>query len=307
MASSRDIKSRIKSVKNTQKITQAMKMVAAAKVKKAETTVKASRPFSSNLITVFKQLLATKPEITNVSGIKCSKAIENYPELLKQREIKTVALLVITSDKGLAGSYNATVVKRAVNEIKELKANGCSAKLFIVGNKGMASLSREFKNTDVEIIQRYSKLPAVPTIGSANVIADDIAEAYIEGKIDKIEIITTKFKSMISYKVEKIDLLPVVPPENEQNNKISSEMLFEPSPEVILQKIVPLYIANTIYSSLLEAAASELASRMNAMSNATKNAQEMIQNLTLSYNKIRQASITQEILEVVGGANALGK
>ncbi|MFA6989903.1 MAG: ATP synthase F1 subunit gamma [Candidatus Gastranaerophilaceae bacterium] len=306
MASSRDIKSRIKSVKNTQKITQAMKMVAAAKVKRAETTVKASRPFSNNLAEIFKQLLLAKPEINNAQNLKYSTPIENYPELLKQREIKTVALLVITSDKGLAGSYNATVVKKAINEIKDLKAKGYDTKLFIVGNKGIASLSREFKNTNVEIIQKYTKLPAVPTIGSASVMADDIAEAYIDGKIDKIEIITTKFRSMISYKVEKIDLLPVVPPKNEHNNQVSSEMLFEPSPEVILQKIVPLYISNTIYSSLLEAAASELASRMNAMSNATKNAQEMIQNLTLSYNKIRQASITQEILEVVGGANALG-
>jgi F-type H+-transporting ATPase subunit gamma len=305
MASLRDIKSRIKSVKNTQKITQAMKMVAAAKVKKAETTVKAARPFSENLKRVFTQLLASKPEINNFS-LNFSRPIENYPELLKQREIKTVALLVITSDKGLAGSYNAGIVKRTVNEVKALKSQGLGIKLFIVGNKGIVSLGREYKNSDVEIVQKYTKLPALPTIGASNVIADDIAEAYISGSVDKIEIITTKFKSMISYKIEKTDLLPVVPPDNNQNT-LSSEMLFEPSPETILQNIVPLYVANMIYSSILEATASELASRMNAMSNATSNAQEMIQGLTLSYNKLRQASITQEILEVISGANALSK
>lgn len=304
MPNLRDIKNRIKSVKNTQKITQAMKMVAAAKVKKAENSVKAARPFSNNLIRVFKQLLASKPEIHN-PDIKFKKPIENYPELLKVRKIKNVGLLVITSDKGLAGAFNANVVKKTINTVKKLTEQGIGVKLFVVGNKGITALSRQYAETEVKIEKTYSKLPAIPTVGASSVIAEDMALSFVSGDIDKIEIITTKFKSMLSYNVELLDLLPVIPPEHDSEHGLHSEMLFEPTPEKILQKIVPLYVANTIYESLLESAASELAARMNAMSNATTNAQEMIQGLTITYNKARQASITQEILEVVSGANAL--
>ena len=299
MASLRDIKRRIKSVKNTQKITQAMRMVAAAKVKRAENRVKASRPFSFELSLAFQKLLATKPEIKE-GKVKSSKAIDNYPALLKQREIKALGLLVVTSDKGLAGAYNANVIRRTILRIKELKAQGIEAKVFIVGQKGLNALKR----TDANIVEIYTKMPAVPTAGQAAVMAEDIAEYFVREEIDKIEILTTHFKSLLSFEVQQWNILPVSLEETKEE-KPQAEMLFEPDAETILQEIVPLYFSNRVYQALIEAAASELAARMTAMAAATSNAGDMIQHLTLAYNKARQASITQELLEVVSGADAL--
>ncbi|MEI7473233.1 MAG: ATP synthase F1 subunit gamma [bacterium] len=300
MANLREIKRRIKSVQNTQKITQAMRMVAAAKVKKAENAVKASKPYSEELIKAFTRVMETNPVIGN-KEMKTRLAIDNYPALLSQRDIKTVGLLVITSDKGLAGAYNANIVRRAVSRIKELKQSGLQVKLFVVGQKGLNAL----KNTDNEIINNYVKLPAIPTVSNGSVIVEDIAEAYVKAEIDKIEVITTKFKSLMSFEVQNFQLLPVEVSQEKKENIIQEEMLFEPSPEDVLSKIVPLYLSNRVYQSLLESAASELAARMTAMAAATKNASEMIHKLSLIYNKARQSSITQELLEVVSGANAL--
>jgi F-type H+-transporting ATPase subunit gamma len=302
MPSLRDIKRRIRSVQNTQKITQAMRLVAAAKVKKAEAKVKASRPFSNELAKSFERLLASKPNIHNVI-IKTEKAITNYPALLKQRELKTVGILVVTSDRGLAGAYNANVVRRTIARIQELKRNNINVKLFIIGSKGLAALKKE----NVDIAENYVKMPAIPTAGAANIVAEDIAEYYVKEEIDRIEIITTHFKSMLSFDVQLWEILPVViEPEIKREEEIvhRAEMLFEPNPELILQNIVPLYLSNRVYQAMTEASASELAARMTAMSSATNNANDMIQYLTLVYNKARQASITQEILEVVSGAQA---
>lgn len=304
MPNLRDIKSRIKSIQNTQKITQAMRMVAAAKVKKAENKVKQARPYTDELATTFKHVLASNPNIKD-PDIKTKHAIENYPALLKERPINTIGLLVITSDKGLAGAYNANVVRKTIARVKDIKAAGKNVKLFIVGSKGVAALKREFAGSDIEIVETYTKLPAIPTPGAANIIAEDIAVSYVGCSIDKIEVITTRFKSMLSFSVEIWQILPALIPESTQNKEVKPEMLFEPSAEEVLKKLVPLYFSNSIYQAMLEAAASELASRMTAMSNATSNASEMISSLTILYNKARQASITQEILEVVSGANAL--
>jgi len=302
MASLRDIKRRIKSIQNTQKITQAMRMVAAAKVKKAETRVKASRPFSNELAITFERLLAAKPVIPETS-IQTKNALDNYPALLQSREIKTVGILVVSSDRGLAGAYNANVIRKAISRSKELKSQGINVKLFVVGLKGLNALKR----SGLEISENYVRLPVVPTIGGARVIAEDLAEYYVRGDIDRIEVITTNFKSMLSFEVQVWQVLPVIiqVEKDGSQGKPHPEMVFEPSPEVVLQSIVPLYISNRIYQAMLEASASELAARMSAMSSATSNAADMIQYLTIVYNKARQASITQEILEVVSGANAL--
>lgn len=306
MPNLKSIKTRIKSVKNTQKITQAMKMVAAAKVKKAENQVKASRPFSNELSKCFTKLIAANPEIDRVKLVS-PKPLENYPELLKQKMLKTVGLMIITSDKGLAGAYNANVVRKAVSRIREIQKEGLGVKLFIVGLKGVQAL----KKYNFDVIKTYTKLPAIPTIAGCELIAEDIAESYINNEIDKIEIITTHFKSTLAYQVQLWQLLPVVIASKKESetqdsiNKIESEMLFEPDIETVLQKIVPLYFTNRIYQSMTEASASELAARMQAMSAATNNARDMIKILTIDYNKARQASITQELLEVVSGAEAL--
>lgn len=305
MPNLKDIKSRILSVENTKKITRAMKMVAAAKVKKAENSVKAGRPFSDELIKAFKKLLAAIGA-TAQDGQTIKMAIENYPELLKKREVKTAGMLVITSNKGLAGAYNANIVRNVLKQIKENKENGIESKLYIVGQKGISALKRKAADLNAEIIQTYVQVAnEISALGAEN-IAEDLANDYVAGKIDSIEVFTTKFKNMMSYSAQKWTLLPINPDEIEvETAEIEPVMVFEPSKSTILQKIVPLYITNTIYQALLEAQASELASRMTAMSAASNNAEDMIRTLTIDYNKARQSAITQEILEVVSGADAL--
>jgi len=303
MPNLKDIKRRIVSVKNTQKITRAMKMVAAAKVKKAETMLKASIPYSGELYRMIKRLILEKPVLEHPEG-SYPKAIDNYPELLTERAVKTVGILVVTSDKGLAGAYNSNIVRNTIYRIREIKEKGLDYRLFIIGNKGYQALKR--KTDPDKIVQFYTKLPAVPTPGTSAVIAEDIAETYVKKEIDRIEIITTFFKSSLSYEVQNWQLLPMVfRPEEKEAGVIEPEMLFEPDVESVLQKIVPLYIANRIYYAIIQAATSEQAARMQAMSAATTNAGDMIKILNIEYNKARQASITQELLEVVNGAEAL--
>lgn len=307
MPNLKDIKSRIASVENTKKITRAMKMVAAAKVKKAENSVKAARPFSDELIKIFKRFLKSINSYSS-DGLNFKVALENYPVLLKEREIKTVGILVITSNKGLAGAYNANVIRNVLKQIKENKETGLQSKLFIVGLKGISSLKRKAEELGVETVKTYTQLANEISAVGAEDVAHDLADSFVSGQIDKIEVFTTKFKNMMSYSAQKWDLLPLSLEDvatDDESVGIDPIMTFEPSEQSILQKIVPLYLTNTIYQALLEAQASELASRMTAMSSASNNAEEMIRTLTIDYNKARQWAITQEILEVVSGADAL--
>lgn len=305
MPNLKDIKSRIQSVENTKKITRAMKMVAAAKVKKAENSVKAGRPFSDELIIAFRKLLSAVSG-SSMNGLRIKLSLENYPELLKKREVKTAGLLVITSNKGLAGAYNANIIRNVLKQIKENKENGFESKLFIVGQKGVASLKRKSDEFGFEILKTYIQVANEISAAGAENIAEDLAESFVLGEIDTIEIITTKFRNMMSYSAEKWELLPIhIDSDENVPVELNPVMIFEPSEQAILQKLVPLYLTNTIYQALLEAQASELASRMTAMSAASNNAEEMIRTLTIDYNKARQWAITQEILEVVSGADAL--
>lgn len=307
MANLKDIKNRIQSVQSTQKITRAMKMVAAAKVKKAENTVKLSRPFTGELVSMFKKLLDSVGNYS-AQGLKIKSAIDNYPELLQVREIKTVGLLVITSNKGLAGAYNANIIRKTLQTIKDYKAQGINTILFIVGQKGVSSLKRKCKELNCEIAKTYFEAANSPTPEGASLIIEDIAEYFVSHKIDKIEVITTRFKNMMSYFVENWDILPLQnlgeAEEKLHDNVLDPLMEFVPNMHSILQKVVPMYMTNILYQSLLEAQASELASRMTAMSAATSNAEKMISELSVVYNKTRQFAITQEIIEVVSGANA---
>ncbi len=303
MANLKDIKNRIQSVQSTKKITRAMKMVAAAKVKKAETAVKASRPFTSELNNMFAKLLSSVGKVNN-ANLRIKSAIDNYPCLLKTRPVDEVGILVITSNKGLAGAYNANIIRKTVKLIEEYSSQGIKSKLFIVGQKGISALHRRCKNLNCEIVGEYLSVANNPTPQGAQIITEDIAQHFVNEKIDKIEIVTTRFKNMMSYFVEDWVVLPVQPPQIEEHHKIDPLMEFEPNKESILQKIVPLYITNIIYQALLEAQASELASRMTAMSAATTNAEKMLSELSIQYNKTRQFAITQELIEVVSGANA---
>lgn len=305
MPNLKDIKSRILSVENTKKITRAMKMVAAAKVKKAENAVKAGRPFSDELIKAFKKLLVAVNDYSS-DGLNIKVAIENYPELLKRRNLKTAGLLVITSNKGLAGAFNANIVRNALKQIQENKENGIESKVFIVGQKGISALKRKSTDLGFEIVKTYTQVANEISAAGAEDIALDLAENFVEGKIDSIQIFTTKFKNMMSYSPQNWELLPITIETSEEDKAgINPLMEFEPNEKTILQKVVPLYITNTVYQALLESQASELASRMTAMSAASNNAEEMITKLTIDYNKARQSAITQELLEVVSGADAL--
>jgi F-type H+-transporting ATPase subunit gamma len=305
MPNLKDIKLRIKSIKNTQKITQAMK--------KAENAVKASRPFSDAIKSVFKKVY-NSAKSTSQNGAKPLLAIENYPALLASRPIKTVGILAITSNKGLAGAYNANIVRKTIARIKELHEQNLEVKLFVIGQKGINGLKDFVRKNDINVVNTYAKLPQNITVAATNMIIEEMAEHFVSESIDSIEVITTKFKSMLSFVPEVVEILPVKvekEPAKEVkeelgNAPLHAEMLFEPSAEDVLKKIVPLYLSNSVYQACLEAQASELASRMTAMSNATTNAEDMIHILTIDYNKARQGAITQELLEVVSGANALG-
>lgn len=305
MANLKNIRDRISSINNTQKITRAMKMVAAAKVKRSENRVKASRPFSKELgIMLYKALKRLSVDV--VDEYDTETALDNFPILLQKRDIKSVGILVITSNKGLAGAFNANVVRYTIKEIQKYNKEGISCKLYIVGQKGLAALKRAPKNLDFEIVNTYTKFAQEPTSASATIVAEDMARDFCDCKIDKITIVTTRFRNMLSYSVENWQILPLVDEkENVDNTVMDTEMEFEPDASEVLHKIVPLFIANTIFQALLESTASELASRMTAMSAACNNAEEMIRVLTVDYNKARQTAITQEITEVVSGADSL--
>ncbi len=307
MANLKDIKNRIQSVESTKKITRAMKMVAAAKVKKAETAVKTSRPYTRELVAMFQKLLNSVDSFSSET-LKIKYAIDDYPELLAKREVKSVGMLVITSNKGLAGAYNANVVRDTIKRIKDYYTQGVDVKLFVMGQKGISALRKKCMQLGCPIEKKYFSAINNPSPMEAREIAEDMAEYYVEGKIDKVEIVTTRFKNMMSYFVEDWQVLPVVGVvdvhERINDDILEPLMEFVPDKHHILQKIVPMYMTNIFYQALLEAQASELASRMTAMSAATTNAEKMIHDLSIEYNKTRQTAITQEIIEVVSGANS---
>ena len=306
MTNLKDIKNRIQSVQSTKKITRAMKMVAAAKVKKAENTVKASRPFTRELVNMFEKLLSSVGGQYSTFTLRVDHAIDNYPKLLERRDVKNVGLLLITSNKGLAGAYNANLVKKTLKTIKDYQEQGIGVKLFIIGQKGISALTKKAKELGVEIVNTYLNVIDKPNATNSGIVIEAIATLYVNGEIDRIELITTRFKNMVSYFVENWTILPLqnVNTNNKFDGVIESLMEFEPDRHRILQEIVPIYLTNIVYQALLEAQASELASRMTAMSAATTNAEKMLHTLSIEYNKSRQAAITNEIIEVASGANA---
>jgi len=321
MANLRSIKDRITSIKNTQKITKAMKMVAAAKVKKAENAVKASRPFTLELYKMFswvyKESLKDK-----LDKVKTENSLDNYPALLEKRDVKSVGLVIVSSNKGLAGAYSANIVRYSLNMIKEFKAKNINVKVYFVGQKAVPAIKNTQNQLNFEIRKTYTTVLDGINSGSAQIIATDLADDYVSGVIDEIHLITTRYKNMMSYKTEDWQLLPTITDTdkikefqdknldlelNIKHNEHKIEPLSEylPSINSVLSTIVPMFITNVIFQSLLEASASELASRMTAMSAATNNATDMISTLTIEYNKARQANITQELTEIIGGSNAL--
>ena len=320
MANLRNIKDRINSIKNTQKITKAMKMVAAAKVKKAENAVKASRPFTLELAKIFKW---TYKEAKNAQNAQTKENIENYTALLENREIKKVAVVVFSSNKGLAGAYCANVVRLSLNLIKKLRKENKEVVVYLVGQKAAPAIKAAQKQLDFEIKRTYVNILDGINSSSAYVLATNLADDFAKKEIDSIELVVTRYKNMMTYHVEAWQLLPAIEANEEikefhnedltkelnaqvETQKIEPLSEYLPNIENVLSSVVPMFITNVIYQALLEAQASELASRMTAMSAAVNNATDMISNLTIEYNKERQAKITQELTEVISGAGALG-
>ncbi len=293
MANLKAIRQRIRSVQNTQKITRAMRLVAAAKVRRAQLRTLAARPFTGRIVRLLQQVCE---EVADID-------LQGLP-LLERREIKKVALVVLSSDRGLCGSYNTNVLKAAARRIQALRDEGKEVGLITVGLKAAAF----FKRVKVEKYKTFTLLPAVPSIHEAKLISEQVCELYEKKEVDAVEIIGTDFVNMIRQDVINHSYLPVELPEGVDHYPLSSETIFEPTlMELMEEELLPKYVENVMFQALLEASASELAARMNAMSNASNNAKELIQALTLEYNKARQASITQELLEIVGGAEALNK
>lgn len=316
MANLKDIRTRIKTVKSTEKITLAMKMVAAAKVKRAETKLKANKPYAKTLQGLFAKLYARFAQQAD------SLNNTEIAQLLKPRAVKKVGVLVIGADRGLCGSYTANILKQALKLEAAYREQNIEPQFYLVGNK----LIRSFGIfSQAKIIGQLGNMTAAPSKYDAELAINSLLEAYKAGEIDAIQILYTQFVSMLTYKVSLQFLLPLseelagtlsqkleIPiitqtghQSTEEQAAVSAELLIEPSPEVVLEQLIPLYLQNQAYAAMLESSASELAARMTAMSNASKNATELIGHLTLEYNKARQAAITQEILEIVSGASAL--
>ncbi|HBS60952.1 MAG TPA: F0F1 ATP synthase subunit gamma [Firmicutes bacterium] len=282
MASARDIRRRIRSVKNIQQITKAMKMVAAARLRRAQERALSSRPYTAKIREVLASVAGGVGEISH--------------PLLEVRPANRIAYLVMAGDKGLCGAYNSNVMKEAAAHVRTQN----DPVIFAVGRK-----SRDFfKRRGYRIDQEMTGFSEKPAYEHARTIAQKLVDMYVEGLVDEIYLVYTQFISPVQSTPSTIRLLPVAS-EDVQGEGPQQEYIFEPSAEAVLDLLLPKYLETVIYGALLQASASELGSRMTAMGNATDNAQELIGKLTLSYNKVRQAGITRELAEIVGGAEAL--
>ncbi|ABX09500.1 F0F1 ATP synthase subunit gamma [Prochlorococcus marinus] len=316
MANLKEIRDRIVSVKNTRKITEAMRLVAAAKVRRAQEQVLRSRPFADRLARVL-QNIQSRMQFETADA-----------PLLKSRDVRTITLLAVTGDRGLCGGYNTNIIKRTEQRYNELKRQGFTPDLVLIGRKAIGYFQN--RSSQYKIRAFFQDLEQVPTSKDAESVTSEILAEFLSKSTDRIEVIYTKFISLVSCNPVVQTLLPLDPqgiaeeddemfrlttknsrlvvekdaaPSNEQP-KLPSDVVFEQSPDQLLNALLPLYLQNQLLRALQESAASELASRMTAMNNASDNAKELAKTLNLTYNKARQAAITQEILEVVGGSSS---
>jgi len=290
MPSLKDLKNRIGSVKSTQKITSAMKMVAAAKLRKAQEQALASRPYT---------LLMDKV----VSKI-ASKTSGNSIDLLTGKtDNKTQLIVVFSADRGLCGGFNGSITRAVRAEVKKLEQEGIQVKLLMVGKKSADALNREFGHLFIERIDGNS---AKPNYTNAEILAKKIITLFENNEFGICKVIFNKFVSAITQEVTFKSLIPAeIQKTEDETNDSNSIYEFEPSEEEILNDLLPRNLSTQLFSSQMESTASELAARMTAMDNATRNAGDMIDNLTLLYNRTRQAVITKELIEIISGAEAL--
>ena len=289
MPSLKDLRNRISSVKSTKKITSAMKMVAAAKLKRAQDNAEKSRPYANKM----KEIVLSLISKSNTNNLKFSKTNNK----------KTVLLIVCSADRGLCGGFNGSIIKYTKNLAHTLKNDGKNFKFLFVGKKAYQSLRRIYKDLIIDLVSDFANPKIEFEVASS--IRDQVLKLFFDDEISECYLIYTKFKSAISQNVESQKLLPVE--KDDQAEDLTEAIMydFEPDEEVILDDIIPKNIAIQIHSALLENLASEQGSRMTAMDNATRNANDMIDRLTLFYNRSRQALITKELIEIISGAEAV--
>jgi F-type H+-transporting ATPase subunit gamma len=291
MATLREIRDRINSIRNTEKITRAMKMIASVKFRKAQQKVTSARPYAKKISEILRNLIPTIEEFDN--------------ELLAVREIKKILVVVITADRGLCGAFNSNLIKSAVNIINSGYGDFLKSRdllLFPVGKKAFDY----FQKRDYDLYAKATNIFDRLEYSHAENIANEILKGYAEKHFDKVVLIYNEFKSVIQSRIVEEQFLPIPPFENTDGSKHRiSNYIFEPSSREIVNSLLPRHLKTHIWQALLESYASEQASRMTAMDSATSNANELLVTLNLTYNRARQAKITTEILEIVGGAEAL--
>ncbi|HZR96637.1 MAG TPA: ATP synthase F1 subunit gamma [Gaiellaceae bacterium] len=295
MASLQDIRRRITSVRNTRKITKALELVAGARLRRAQSRIEEMRPYADRM----QELM--------VGTARAASSFRNLP-LMQRRDVRRVALLVITGDRGLAGPFNGQVLRRSFELERQERAEGHEVLWLVVGRKGASTL--RFRRYDVTA--SFAGFVDRPTYTDAQGIAHRLAELYTEEQVDRVVLVYNRYESALVQRVTVSDLLPIPEDVLEESDDMSDreralrgDFIYEPEADEILQRLLPVYLETEIYRALLESAAAFLASQMTAMRNASKNAGELIDRYTLQMNRARQAQITQEILEIVAGADAL--
>jgi F-type H+-transporting ATPase subunit gamma len=294
----KDVKNRIASVKNIQKITRAMEMVAAARLRRAEQRIEALRPYASAIRRMTRQ------------AAEAAGNVPNLPILNEHDSVSTVGLLLVTGDRGLAGAFNSQIVRAGTRLAAEHESEGRSLAWYASGRRGVSSLT--FRGR--EVVGSYTGFTDRPSYGDARDIAQDLMAAYIDGDVDQVDIVYNGYVSPLTQHVTRETLLPLQhatileeeeDEDGEDHPSHSALVEYEPDPEEILKRLIPAYVEISIFRALLESTASEHGARMTAMRNASENAGDIIKDLTLQMNRERQAEITQEILEVVSGAEGL--
>jgi F-type H+-transporting ATPase subunit gamma len=285
MAKGRELKGRIKSVENTKKITRTMEMVATSKMKRAVDRVAAARPYASALAEVIGDLYS-------------DELAEQFPLLRQPSQMRRVAHIILTSNRGLCGGFNANLVKEARTQLAALEQRGLQVELHVVGKKGIGY----FKYVNRAMATQRIDISDKPTAADASSLVDSLMARFISGDLDAVFVTSSKFNSAISTPPQTTQVLPVKPP---SGGSLKRDYLLSPSAEAILTELLPAYVSNSVYRALVETVAAEQGARRTAMKNATDNATDMLSNLRRTYNRARQAQITQEIAEIVGGAAAL--
>ena len=295
MASVQDLKRRVRSVKNTRKITKAMELVASARLRRAQTRIEAMRPYAETM----RELIA---------GVgRASASVRGLPLLQPRDDVQTVAVVALTGDRGLAGPFNAQILRRAFALERELRGEGVEVRFVAIGKRGRST----FAFRRYEVAGEFVGFTDRPAYADTQAIAHAVEELYTSEEVDRVVLVYNAYESPLVQRVTEQELLPIsadileTDEEKRRDDALRGDFIFEPEPEEILARLLPVYLETQVYRALFESAASEQGARMTAMRNASKNAGELIDGLTLQMNRARQAEITQEILEVVGGAEAL--